>query len=771
MKSWIQLYFLAATLLSACSDDRSSHEVAKPAEHLEKPDVVLISIDTARADRFSYTGSPLVDTPWVDSIAAQGAGFLQAVSPVPITLPAHVSLFTGKNPNVHGIRSNGFFHVPEDETTLAEILQEAGYATAAFVGAAVLDTRYGLSQGFEHYDDRMNFTDEASQASAFAQRRGEEVVDAALGWLSNRERSPTFVWLHLFDPHAPYSPPEPERSQHPSSPYNGEVAYTDRVIGKFLTAYKKLGRYENAIVVITSDHGEGLGEHGESTHGIFLYDATVRVPLVLAGPGIRPGAVVEDQVSLIDIFPTVLDLLGLETPPHIAGETLLSTINLKTTEKSERIAYIESLYARLHYGWAGFRGIRQSNSKLIVGREAELYDLDDDPREESDLAPTQPGTIEELRNTLDSNFPETRGLAENRIEVDGATQRQLAALGYASTSIETEAEPNERLPDPRDKIRVLQKKDRALALFNQGQHQEAIRLAESCVEEEPGSGTFAKYLAHMYKAEGRFGEALAELSRAIELSPQESGAWTAKGEIFEAMGKPDETIAAYAEAIAADPSNRAARHNRWGVMLQRRENNAVLEEASALLRTQPQHGEALWASARVQFDGSDQAMIDALEAALTLAPEDPTLSLELAKKLEARGDTRRVEGLYRSAMQRLGLQSEVAFRLGRLLVDDRRWQEALTVVNGSLRSGRTPELLLLLSEIQFHLNRPGDSLELVREAARLAPERADVWVTLGGLEMNQGNLPNALQAYQKAVALGLDSEHVRRQLTAINSRL
>ncbi len=287
---------------------------------------------------------------------------------------------------------------------------------------------------------------------------------------------------------------------------------------------------------------------------------------------------------------------------------------------------------------------------------------------------------------------------------------------------------------------------------------------------------FAKTLAIMYRSDNRLDEALVEISRATDLSPFDSSAWQEMANIFLALGRPDEAILAYTEVIAQEPFNRIAQRNRWGLMLERKENNAVLDEASALLKTQPHFGEALWASAAARFEGSDQAMIDALEAALLLSPEDPTLSLELGRKLEARGgDLSRVEGLYRAVIteigSQIGLVNEAARLLGRLLAGDNRWLEAFDVVRSPLISNPTPELLLLRSEIEFNLNRPQVALKLVREVARLTPQRADVWVTLGGLEMNQGNLPRALQAYEQAVGLGLDNEYVRSQLAAISSRM
>ncbi len=328
-------------------------------------DVLIVTLDTARADRFSYAGPSPVTTAATDAVAAEGAAFLTAVAPAPITLVSHASLFTGQDPFVHGVRNNGDFALAPEALTLAELFAADGWATAAFIGAAVLDSRYGLDQGFLTYDDEFTGIDETGLA-AYARRPGNEVVDSALRWLGAAPAGPTFVWVHLYDPHAPYEPPEPEKSRYPGSPYDGAVAFSDRMVGRLLEGYRRLGRYDDALVVIAADHGESLNEHQEETHGVFVYDATVRIPLVMRGPGVPPGVRVQAPVALIDVMPTVLGLAGMEIPPGVGGRDL-GRVMTGGTADDDRLIYVESLLPQLSFGWSALRGLRSGHWKLHPG--------------------------------------------------------------------------------------------------------------------------------------------------------------------------------------------------------------------------------------------------------------------------------------------------------------------------------------------------------------------------------------------------------------------
>jgi arylsulfatase A-like enzyme len=398
--------------------------------------VILITLDTLRSDRLSCYGSAVVDTPNIDGFAAEGVLFSNAASTVPFTLPAHSSILTGLYPPGHGVRENVGYTLDPSIPTLAEVMSEGGWSTAGFVSAFVLDGRWGIDQGFDHYFDDFNLADFETANLSSVQRSGDVTVAEAVRWLDERpQNTPFFLWLHLYDPHDPYDPPEPFKSQFPGRPYDGEVAYTDSLIGEFRRALEERGLLSSSLVILTADHGEGLGDHDEAMHGFFVYDTTIHVSLIVRPPTATDGGrAVDSAVSHVDIFPTVLDAVGLSAPKRVHGQSLLPLI-VGDDFIPDRGVYSESLYPLLHYGWAPLRAFRTDSRKLISAPRPEVFDVITDPREERDLSLDQPGLTEELENRLadlraeiERDAPAT-GAAP---DLDAETLAQLQALGYAA---------------------------------------------------------------------------------------------------------------------------------------------------------------------------------------------------------------------------------------------------------------------------------------------------------------------------------------------------
>ena len=364
---------LAAVAAAACG--RPADRVLGSPGALRGANVLLITIDTLRQDRVGAYGNRNGLTPTIDRLAAGGIRYAHAFSPVPLTLPAHASILTGLLPRRHGIHSNTRFRLDEHVPTLASMLKRAGYRTGAFVGAFVLDGRFGLNRGFDEYDDRLPRGERAS--FHFAERRAAEVVTAAGNWILSSSAAaagtPWFAWVHLFDPHAPYDAPVEYRTGR--SPYDAEVAYTDAMLGQFLTRLDAMHALTPTLIVLTADHGESLGDHGEMTHGLFAYDSTLAVPLIVNAPSIAP-AVIDAPVSHPDLTPTILDLLGLAPPGSVDGQSLVRS------PAPDRPLYFEALDASLTRGWAPLRGIIQGGWKYIDLPDAELYDLRTDPGEQ-----------------------------------------------------------------------------------------------------------------------------------------------------------------------------------------------------------------------------------------------------------------------------------------------------------------------------------------------------------------------------------------------------
>src|SRR5512139_3520064 len=391
--------FLALRSLAPRTDAEARHRLAGRRPPPAAVNVVVVTLDTLRADRLGCYGFRRVETPNIDAVAAEGVLFEQATSTVPLTLPSHASIFTGLIPPNHGVRDNGGFFVEEKLTTLAERMKQGGWTTGAFVGAWVLDSKWGIGQGFDHYSDRFDLSKYKVVNLGTVQKKGDEVMDLALAWLETVKQRRFFAWIHLYDPHTPYEPPEPFRSRYPGQPYVGEVAYTDQVVGRLVAWLKGAGVWDRTLLVLLADHGESLGEHGENAHTFFVYDATQHVPLIVRTPWGNRGRN-RSQVSTVDVMPTVLDLVGLPPQPKIDGRSLARLV-LHPAGSAPELAYSETYFPRFHYGWQHLRAVRDGKWKYIEAPTPELYDVQQDPGETKNLHTALSHQAEDLRLRLE----------------------------------------------------------------------------------------------------------------------------------------------------------------------------------------------------------------------------------------------------------------------------------------------------------------------------------------------------------------------------------
>ena len=483
---------LVVTLTTGC--DRGSN--SKPRGGSVRPNVVVITVDTLRADRLGCYGYGPARTPHTDKLADEGVRVAHAIAPTPITLPSHTTIFTGLEPPAHGVRENASFEVPDEAVTLAERLKAEGYRTQAFISAIVLHRTYNLDQGFDGYDDRLWGSDPES-IFMMRERSAEETMNGVLDWLdaSSSNEEPFFLWLHLFDPHAPYAPPSQDAAKTPT-PYDGEIAAVDRQIGRLVRALEDKGALDDTILVFTSDHGESLGDHGEATHAVFIYESTVRVPLIVRYPRKLPrGKVYEGSARSVDIMPTVLSLAEI-APGKSQGRDLTAAF-AGTEPPPELVQYSESLHPKLEYGMAPLRGVREGKWTYIRAPRPELYDRSEDPEEVRNLLePSTTGSrttigvarAEALR--LDNQL--TRALSEidqlaivpKAKPVDATTTEMLRALGYVA---DPQAKQGLQGMDPKDGIRVYAQTGEARQLFHDGDYAGCIRLVEALLATTPNN--------------------------------------------------------------------------------------------------------------------------------------------------------------------------------------------------------------------------------------------------------------------------------------------
>ncbi|MCH7825187.1 MAG: sulfatase-like hydrolase/transferase, partial [Acidobacteria bacterium] len=486
--------------------------------------VLLITVDTIRADRLGAYGFEGIDTPIIDSLAARGVTFTRAYSPTPLTLPSHASIFSGTFPPYHGVRDNGAFAVPAELTLMAEVFQANGFATAAFVGAFVLDSRFGLDQGFESYFDDFELPRQNIIGLGTVQRPAEEVIDAALEWLEGEGGLPFFLWVHLYDPHTPYAPPEPYRSEYAGKPYLGEIAYTDAQIGRLLEGLSGRGVAADTFVVVVGDHGESLGEHGEIEHGFFVYEESIHVPLIISLPFAQLHGVRRSQlVSLVDIMPTVLEMSGLDLPPALQGLSLVPLFSGQPDDWRQYV-YSETFYPRYHFGWSELQAVQDERYKLILSPEPELYDLLDDPDESNNLAAERVSvfaTLEREAEAMIAAYGEGGGRAQV-VEIDEDTRQSLAALGYLGGFQPAVDDDQEVLPSPRDRIGVYNDLLMARRLKHQGRLEESQLLLEQIVVEAPAAIDAYMTLGNLHSEQGRHIEAIAVFEAAIAEKPTDT---------------------------------------------------------------------------------------------------------------------------------------------------------------------------------------------------------------------------------------------------------
>jgi choline-sulfatase len=589
------------------------------------PHVILVSVDTLRADRLSCYGYSENRTPAIDRLAREGVLFEYAITPAPITLPAHASLFTGTYPVFHGVRDNSGFVLPEDAETLAEVLREAGYRTGAFVGAFVLDSRFGLDQGFDHYFDDFETETLELVTQRINERRAEEVLDRARQWIRSQGTArPLFVFIHLFDPHAPYDAPE-AFSRRVADPYDAEVAYVDDQLGRFFDFLGRSGLYDNSLIIFTSDHGEGLGDHGEDTHGLFLYDSTLRVPLILRLPGGEPaGLRVGGQVRLIDVMPTVLQVLRLPGCGDCQGRGLVSY--WRSGQTPDLPALSETMLPLLNYGWSDLASYRVRGTKYIRAPRPELYDLAADPREKTNLYDGEralaAGLGQELQRDLDRFSSGAASTAQRRI--DAETLERLRSLGYITLAPPQRASTLHSDVDPKDKIHLFNAILAAHAASAAGREAESTRILNDVLREDDRIFAAHSLQALNHLRASRPDRALANLESTVRLRPDDFGARFYLGIALIQLGRLAEAAGELEAALQLDPDSEAALNNLGTVYTRLRDYPRAARIFEGLTERKPRDA-AAWVNLGVvrMMEGESDRALEAFDRALGIDPGLP----------------------------------------------------------------------------------------------------------------------------------------------------
>lgn len=737
--------------------------------------VLLVTFDTTRADHIACYGSENSSTPTLDYLASTGVRFEQCFAPAPITLPSHASLFTGQYPYNHGVRNNGTHKLPDQAVTLAERLQENGYDTGAVISAMVLHDRYGVGQGFDHYDQNLAA---GSFKNVYMAREtpAADTIKRAKQWVGQRGDKPFFLWVHLFDPHHPYAPPPEYVDRVNGNPYDGELAYADEQLGQLLVEMQKMDVLRHTLVVATGDHGESLGEHGESTHSIFIYDSTVRVPLIFSHSQVRQNEVRSAAVSLVDIAPTVLDMLQLPALDDADGQSLAVQLTADQTQPEavaleealmKRVVYSESLLPYYNFGWAALRSLRSFEGRYIQAPMEELYGSLADPGELMNLIDQSPDQADVFRRLLADAIPanEADHKFSNLDDLPPAEKAALIALGYltsSDTGASTDGDvgppyPNGDRPDPKEAILYLSEQADALELAR-NHNPEAEAALRAVLEENPEEMRCLSALADILVETNRLEEALPMVRRLAQMRGAGAMEILALAQLEHRMGMP-EWEEHFAAARAVDPNDPAPLiflGDRAGQTQDWEEAVGFYDEA---LKLDPGNLIALLQKGVTQFQAKQlkKARVT-LEEALSINPDIYQLQLQLGLLSDAQQAFEESLAFFERATQ-LGPGRRMAWRrYGSTLLRFNRPKDAVKAFQTAFDLG-DPTLVTAknLGMLNVSFNQPAKAVAPLKKAVELAPNDWQVNLFLAVALDLRADEAGAKQHLSKARQLSAES--------------
>lgn len=703
----------------------------------EKPprlNILLVTFDTTRADHIACYGYKQVKTPNIDRLAKRGCLFEKAFTSVPITFPSHSSMLTGLYPPSHGIRNNATYALPDSVVTLPEMLKDRGYATAAFVSAYVLDRRFGLDQGFDTYDDDLETNVEPKLKQK--ERRAETVTRAAMEWLDRVGEKGFFLWVHYFDPHDAWAPPSPYDDTYKKNPYDGEIAYADYWLGKLFDRMDSLGLTENTLILFAGDHGEGLGDHHEKTHGIFIYDSTIWVPMIISCPRMLPaGKRIPRLVRLIDITPTILEIIGYKIPEHMQGVSL-SPMMLGKGSARELDLYCESFYPKSTHNWSPLKGLRTETWKYIEAPTEELYRLDKDTEEKANLfkKEREQAKVMTLRFAEVVKEMEPEGEAPSQqVAMDKETMEKMRSLGYVWTP--TSGEQRKTYPDPKDMIKVLEDIDKGAAYFAEAEYDKALRLFQKVLKLHPENTDAYVTIGHIYDAMGEDAKSIEAFEKALELESENLRIYIQLGVGYMKVGRYEEGLATFKKALDFNPRCKEAYTN------------------MALYHFQ--QGE--WPQARDYF-----------RKVLELDSGDTSAHNYLSVVYQRLGDFDSAVSEADAVLQKDPNDTMALLSLGSVYQATERLPDALDVLKKAVAI--RPDFSrahYFLGLVYFQQDRLDEAIHAFKQAIAHDPMSAEAHFNLGFIHYKRNNLRDAIDEFQEALNIKPDFVQARQMLVRL----
>jgi arylsulfatase A-like enzyme/tetratricopeptide (TPR) repeat protein len=656
----VRLFVLLAIVLSFA--DSASPQARVPGQNARSapttsdkkvnsahPNIILFTLDTTRGDRMGFLGSNRGLTPNLDHLAEQSVVFTRAYAQVPLTTPSHAALLTGTYPQFNHIEDLGA-PLGKDLPYLPDILHQQGYHTAAFIGAYILDpwskTAIGFERGFDFYDTDYHARRPGEDRYKSVERRAEDVANRALKWISTHPQRPFFVWLHFYDAHDPYDPPSPFKEKYASFPYDGEIAYTDSVVGSFLRVLNRHGLYQNSVIAIAADHGEAFGEHGEQRHGMFLYDETIHVPLLLKMPGAKfAGKRIETRVALADVAPSLLDVAGVAVPKEMQAQSVLPLIegdqkgSPAATKVQEQPVYSETNYPHRGFGWAELESWRAGKYLYVQAPKRELYDQSADPEAQKNLASSSTAIADTLQGQLADFHQKTSSAQTEHAQLDPSQAESLRALGYLASDNTSAKGSQKSSTDPKDKIDIANEMHRALVDLEEDQYEEAIPELRDVIQKEPDVSTGYLELGRALVHEKKYEEAIPILRTAASKQPDSAMAHYELALALIKFGEWEMALPEVQAAVVCNPKSAQMHFYAAAVHLKLKHFSEATAEFDKALELDPKHylanlkyGEMLLA-----VEGDPKAALPKLVQAAKVQPDSPEAHAFLARAYDALG--------------------------------------------------------------------------------------------------------------------------------------
>ncbi len=647
-------------------------------KQLKDLNVILFTLDTLRADFVSAYEKGKAETPHMDRVAQEGALFETCIAQTPLTLPSHTSILSASYPLYHQVRDNGGFLVPDSLEFVSEILQKEGFATSAFIGSYVLHSKWGINQGFDTYSDGFDLSKYKKISLGNIQKRADEVLGNAKKWLLANKKKKFFTWIHLYDPHTPYDPPSPFKEKYPNRPYRGEVEYMDHYLGLFFDFLKEEGIYDKSLIIMAADHGESLGQHGENTHGFFIYEPTVRVPLIIRAPFKFPARRIKNIVELIDLAPTILDALGIPIPPSYQGQSLLSLM-FGDKEREKNMAYTETYYPRLHYGWSELKALYYNkNRKYILAPKHELYDIQKDKKEKDNLALKKSPQARRVKTRLQAFIKKASQNARKPGEaskLDKDDLQKLAALGYLTTFVDTSGKTN--LPDPKGKVHVFNNLAKARKYMAEEKYDEAVETLKKIIKENPQIVDGILQLGNVFSKKKMHEEALKCFYKVLEQKPDYHAAMINIVNSLMKLGRLDKGIEEAQRFLKTFPRDHTLFNELGTLYFLKKEYEKALEILNKSIEIESVNPHAFNKLGGIYVIKKDLKKAESfLNKALAINPTLRKLYFNLAQIEEEGGNADKAIEYYRKELENYPDAYKCAYNLAEELRKKGRYEEA-----------------------------------------------------------------------------------------------